>query len=277
MTTQMIIVSKMDVATRLAQQLVNEKLSVISKSNLAVGDYKTEELKMDVDLNLLSQKIIEAAANIYPEGPYDEKPRLSQDIEMDHEVIKILSEFDIPDEIGFRPEFWNSFQLFYVATVVYQYRHAKQPSKPDKPTFFNLQNLVCRDIYETYLGRQWLRLALTRDEKNKYDLDLALRGSGDFWRSHVFRQKSVWGRNIVRAFVKYQYPTNTKTRLWEGTTDKGKSVCDGIRLFIKQLAGSTAVKSLDIMDEVQLEEHMQLLAKSASIRTHDNWDINGKH
>ena len=114
----MIIISKMDVASRLAQQVVSEKLTGISAKNLAVGEYKTEELNMDIDLDSLAKKILGAAKKIYPDGPYDEKPRLPQDIEMDREVIKILSEFDIPDEIGFRPEFWNSFQLGYVAKVV---------------------------------------------------------------------------------------------------------------------------------------------------------------
>jgi hypothetical protein len=227
--------------------------------------FQKDEVTLGFDVAELASEVRGLAKASYEQGPFRSKKRSHPgDTPMDHGVIDLFSRYVIPDDLGFRPEFWNSLTLLYLADVVYGYRHASV-TEGQLP---NVENVVSASVQESYFGRCWLRLALTKNEQDAYEPQLAKRGSVDFWRSHVFRQKSTWGTNITRAFVKYQYPEDSLPRLDEAINDYE---CDGIRLFIKQLAGSTSVKCLDILTEDQLIKHMNELSERGKIRLSKHW------
>ena len=268
---KMKIIKDVQIANVLAQRVYDDRESAacLSENLLEKGQYSSEEICINFDVSELVKKIRSLADKCYPDGPFlgVRAKGHKGDALLDEGIIRLLSEYEIADEIGFRPEFWNSFQLYYLADIVYYYRHPPVPAKDPK---FNFKNLVSGDTRENYMARLWLRLALTRKESGEYDVEMAVKGSSEVWRSHVLRQKSVWGNKLVRAFIDFQYPEGLPERLFEGANKN--DVCDGIRLFIKHLAASTSVKCLDIMDETQIIQHMKDLSEELDIRHSQGWN-----
>ena len=136
----------------------------------------------------------------------------------------------------------------YAPRPIYGFRHAPVSKKAPK---FNTENLVSSRVYEHYYGRHWMRLAMTRDEDSRLDVDMAMKGSAEFWRSHIFRQKAVWS-----------YPNKDHRKMPESTKD---NVCDGVRLFIKHLVSSTSNYCLDILSEQELNAFFEGLVSAGNI------------
>ena len=280
---KMKLIKDFHAANAWALKVREENIHRLDMSMVKDSDCDIEKLDINFNLDELADDLMKLAKKAYPKPKdgYSKGGHPNQDYFLfkgrnhkgdailDEAVLELLAEekYAIPESVGLRPEFWNTFQLQYVPHLVYGYRHP--PLKEDAK--FNVDNLASQLVYKNYLGRTWLRLALTKDDDGVIDLDLASRGQVDFWRSHIFGQKSVWGRRLIRAFVKYQYPNKKEIRLLEKSQSGENTACEGIRFFIKQLAGSTSTMCLDIMSEEDLLKHMDELTIQGDIRYSEQW------
>lgn len=247
----------------IAKKAHQEKLEAVPLAEIG-SDYKKVSVDLEFSLSDLAQKIHAICSEVYGSDPFEIKKKgLPEDTEFDKRIVSLFHEYPLPEELGTSPGFWNAFSLMYAPSPIWGFRHAMVPAKVPK---FNEQNLVSGHVYEHYYGRQWLRLHMTRDESGEMDLPLALTGTPEFWRSHVFRQKSVWHPFVVRAFLSFQYLEGGARRFDEKAGSKD-SDCQGLRLFIKQLAASTSVYSLDIMDPVALGQLFEEITVEGNIQT----------
>ena len=246
--------------SQLAQRAHRERLLACGRDELAGYGLSQRAVTLDFQLKDLAIAVSNECRDVYGDEILEIRPRgLSEDAEFDARVIRLLSEFWLPEELGTDPRFWNAFALMYAPRPVYGFRHAPVKAKNPK---FNPTNLVSHLVYEHYYGRQWMRLAMTRNKEGDLDLDMALKGSSEFWRSHVFRQKAVWSPTIVRSFLNYQYAADGQRTMSE-SADKDK--CDGIRLFIKHLVSSTSRHCLDILEESELADFFGDLVRAGDI------------
>lgn len=253
-------------AQRYAEKVWKEDKNNIELADLDSSSYKLEQININFNIEDFAKEIRKLAKQNY-DKPFDrdsKKPRAhAGDKPFDRAVIDLLSRFPVPEEVGSRPEFWNSVVLLYCADVVCRYRHARVDKN------FNPENAASASVHENYLGRNWLRLFLTKSP-NGYDVELAQRGDVDFWRSHIFRQKSLWSSNVVKAFLEFQFPEQDVQRLWSGRKDED-GACDGIRLFVKHLAALSSNVALEIYPQPEFEAHMQNLVTHGNIKLDPDW------
>lgn len=253
-----------------AMTAFEERLNPVPRDALAGYVLTQRKLDLRFPLETLANEITTLCSRVYGDDVLEAKSRgMAEDHEFDAGVIRILADHWIPDELGFDPDFWNAFALMYAPRPIYGFRHAPVSKKNPK---FNTENLVSKRVYEHYYGRHWLRLAMTRDGAGNLDLEMAQRGSAEFWRSHIFRQKAVWSPKIVRAFLLYQYPAEDRRRMHESSK---ADVCDGVRLFIKYLVSSTSQHCLDILTESQLIELFEGLVSAGNIEVTEDVAVAG--
>jgi hypothetical protein len=246
--------------SQMAQRAHQEHLQVCTREELAAYGLSQKQVSLGFTLEELAEAIRVECKDVYGDDVFDLRPRsMAEDAEFDARVIRLFAKHWLPDELGTDPRFWNAFALMFAPRPVYGFRHA--PVKQKNPKF-NTSNLVSHLVYEHYYGRQWMRLAMTRDENCDLDLGMALKGSSEFWRSHVFRQKAVWSPTIVRSFLNYQYAPDGQRTMSESSE---KDKCDGIRLFIKHLVSSTSRHCLDILDEGELKAFYEGLVSAGDI------------
>lgn len=243
----------------LAGKIAQERLDLVSPEGMGGYELTNRKSELGFDLQELANDIQVACDRIYGNEILTKKARgTDEDHLFDEVVIDLLAKFWVGDHIGTNPHFWNAFSCMNAPKPVYGFRHAPR-SETDT---FNTDNLVNERVYESYYGRHWLRLAMTRRDDGSLDLEMAKKGSAEFWRSHIFRQKAVWSPKLVRAFLNFQYPDQQDRKMRESTQD---NVCQGIRLFIKHLVASTTEHCLDILSQDDLENLFEDLVSGGGI------------
>lgn len=112
------------------------------------------------------------------------------------EVHRVLP-FD-PEVLG-DYEWWTYLAVFHFRDLV-DWRHGGGPGRT------KLENYGIGKKGENFLYRMWLRADVGYNSKRSDPYDLVRRGDQDFWRSHVLRQRYGMCRQLVKAFILYQYP-----------------------------------------------------------------------
>lgn len=111
------------------------------------------------------------------------------------------------------------------------------------------------------LRRLWFRAELSYDENATDPYWLTKLGLRDFWDSGIIRHRYSSARNLVRAFVKLQYPDpNNPTRgRWPILRDDDDS--PGIRTLYRRLSRVHATVAFDVLSEVECMDILQELSK----------------
>lgn len=116
------------------------------------------------------------------------------------------------------PEFWIYLCVARFADIV-EWRHGGDDGTSQ------LANYGIGNKVENLLYRMWLRAELVYDQSSSDPYDLAKRGDQDLWRSHILRAGYSSVREVAKALIRFQYPTDKKSRL----------STDGIRVVAKRL------------------------------------------
>lgn len=77
----------------------------------------------------------------------------------------------------------------------------------DRMGSFQEPNYGLASLSECLYFRLWWRGFRFSDD----NYDLALRGSAEFWRSHIIRIEYAYGDTMARAFIKFNYPQKGQT------------------------------------------------------------------
>jgi len=101
-------------------------------------------------------------------------------------------------------------------------------------------------IWEGLFARLWLRgrVGYCSDQSNSYDL--AVRGSVDFWRSHIFRQDYGRCANVARELIRFQYP--------DESPDEARLKIKGIRELAKRLRIIHVTYALETLTSAQIHQ-----------------------
>jgi hypothetical protein len=138
-----------------------------------------------------------------------------------------------PDVLG-DPDFWLWLSIAHFGEIV-EWRYGN----PEHGT--GVANYGIGTRSENLLYRLWLRADLVLDERSKDKYHLCRRGQIDFYRSHLFRQKSANVKNFARALLRFQYPH------FDAAAPNLK--IDQIRELVKRLRRLRANLFLEILDE----------------------------
>jgi hypothetical protein len=190
----------------------------------------------------------------------------SESKQVDPQVIDLIAISSISEDLACNPRFWNSLSALYCYESIARYRFPKGSENGS----FSARNLVSNRVSSSYLGRQWLKLHLTKKGPRKFDIPMAKRPSVDFWESHVFKQSEISEAKIVRAFIQFQYPLKNgkhNARLYEGMGSKKHKTKDGheiplvegLRLMIKHLVGHISNQHLNNLTDLELVGIMKSL------------------
>lgn len=98
---------------------------------------------------------------------------------------------------------------------------------------------------ENLIFRLWCRAELVYDPTHADPYYIAKRGSIDFWRSHVLRQRYANVRNLTRRLVLFQYPDEKKGE---------RLSIAGIRELAKRLYRLKSNMVFEILDENEIEK-----------------------
>lgn len=101
------------------------------------------------------------------------------------------------------PEFWAWLAVCAFHSLV-DWRHGGREGKAA------LHNFGIGNHEENLFYRMWARADVVVDESIPDKYLLARRGDQDFWRSHVLRQSYGRCRQLVRALVEYQFPSDNR-------------------------------------------------------------------
>ena len=96
---------------------------------------------------------------------------------------------------------------------------------------------------ENLMFRLWCRAELVFDPSSADQYYIARRGSIDFWRSHVLRQRYGNVRNFTRCFVLFQYPDPKKDE---------RLTINQIRELAKRLYRLKSNVVLEILDDTEI-------------------------
>jgi hypothetical protein len=96
--------------------------------------------------------------------------------------------------------------------------------------------------WDNLLRRLWIRAEIVLDINRPDPYDLARRGGGDFWRSHIIRIRYGSCRPIARAFADLAYPESGRPRhsVWAR---------DELREVSKRLRRLQATVAMELLDE----------------------------
>ncbi|MCS6954503.1 MAG: DUF6339 family protein [Bryobacteraceae bacterium] len=97
-------------------------------------------------------------------------------------------------------EFWTWAACFPLRDVIRR-RYAGKPKHAPA-----LENFGIGSFSENFVYRSWLRAEICTVDPEDGPCDLIERGSIDFWRSHIFRQRYGASPALARAFVRAVYP-----------------------------------------------------------------------
>ncbi len=112
--------------------------------------------------------------------------------------------------------------------------------------------------WESLPKRLWLRAALSIDPDAADPYELARRGGSDFWASGILRRDYAACRPLVRALVRFQYPTEGK---FEGIRYRPQTLTlGGVRDLYKRLQHYHAFLSLPVLDEADASSLLESLA-----------------
>lgn len=140
------------------------------------------------------------------------------------------------------PDFWRwvSFRPLLKATL---YRHMSDKNEMPKPANFGLGSRI-----ENFSYRAWLRaeIGFDQDAPMMSRYSLAVRGDQDLWRSHLFRVRYSFNRQMAHALIQFQYPDEDS----DGLLKKGDKD-DGIRLLAKRLQRTQANMAYAMLSKEQ--------------------------
>lgn len=106
-----------------------------------------------------------------------------------------------PDPALADPGFWAWFAIVPGLDLVLA-RYAATAARPIP----DLKNFSTASGKETLFFRLWVRAELAHDPYGEDPYELARYGDVDFWRSHVFRQMFSGYRELLAAFIRFQFP-----------------------------------------------------------------------
>jgi hypothetical protein len=101
------------------------------------------------------------------------------------------------------------------------------------------------DLWEGLFARLWWRGNIGHAPSAPNPYEVAQKGDMDIWRSHVIRQEYGRCRNLARALIKYQYPSDDNKK----KTLKTKE----LRKLAKRLRIIDASVSFELLGEPDLE------------------------
>ena len=103
--------------------------------------------------------------------------------------------------------------------------------------------------WDNLFRRLWFRAELSYDDRAHDPYWLTRLGARDFWDSGIIRHRYGSARNLVRAFVKLQYPDpdNPTRGRWPILQDEDDS--PGIRTIYRRLSRVHATVAFDVLSE----------------------------
>ena len=144
------------------------------------------------------------------------------------------------------PEFW-----YWIATgpglglVRRRYSDKGDARIPDA------RNFTSPKAQETFFYRLWMRAELAYDPKLDDPYELVRCGDVDFWRSHVLRQMSMESRQLLAAFIRFQYP--------DGADGEKRLEQSEIRELIKHVRRAAANVLVEMPSEQESERFVSNL------------------
>lgn len=208
--------------------------------------------------------------------------RLSQLLEYSGEKAfeargAVLLHEALPDHDALRdPQFWYWFATVPGAVLIEKRYPLKEKATiqsnlhPDseqadkKPSFLpGRSNFVGQSAREVLFFRLWIRAEMARlvepHGAGEEPYQFALRGSVEFWRSHLLRVLYAQHRDFLQAFVDFQFPNS------EGSTPR--LAIPEIRQLAKDLAKACANVTVEVLSREQSSAFIERVwAKTSGAR-----------
>lgn len=140
----------------------------------------------------------------------------------------------LPPSLSASDDFWRGLAVLYYSGIV-DWRHGQGGEAKEA-------NFGAGSPWDNLLRRLWIRAEIVLDTNRPDPYDLARRGGGDFWRSHIIRIRYGSCRPIARAFVELAYPESGRPRHSVWTRDE-------LREVPKRLRRLQATVAMELLDE----------------------------
>ena len=99
----------------------------------------------------------------------------------------------LPPQLSASDDFWRGLVVLYYSGIV-DWRHGQGGEAKEA-------NFGAGSPWDNLLRRLWIRAEIVLDTNRPDPYELARRGGGDFWRSHIIRIRYGSCRPLARAFA----------------------------------------------------------------------------
>lgn len=147
--------------------------------------------------------------------------------------VLVHSHLKLPPRLSASSDFWRWLALTKFKDIV-DWRHGAGAEAMDA-------NLGGGSPWDNLLTRLWVRADLVFDKVRHEPYELAKRGGGDFWRSHLIRISYGSCRTLARAFVAFVYPSS-------GNPRESIMTVRELRELAKRLRRLQATVALELLD-----------------------------
>jgi hypothetical protein len=148
--------------------------------------------------------------------------------------ILIHQSLSLPPQLPAADDFWRGLAVLYLNRIV-DWRHGQGGGAKEA-------NFGAGSPWDNLPRRLWMRAEIVMDTDRRDPYELARRGGGDFWRSHIIRIRYGSCRSVARAFVDLAYP-------YPGRPRKSVWTRDELREMPKRLRRLQATVALELLDE----------------------------
>lgn len=148
--------------------------------------------------------------------------------------ILIHNSLYLPPQLAASDDFWRGLAVLYYSAIV-DWRHGQGGEAKEA-------NFGAGSPWDNLLRRLWIRAEIVLDINRSDPYELARRGGGDFWRSHIIRIRYGSCRPLARAFADLAYPDSNRPRHSPWTRDE-------LRDVPKRLRRLQATVAMELLDE----------------------------
>lgn len=162
---------------------------------------------------------------------------------------------ELPVRVATDAGFWR----YLACGPLYEFVVRRYPESMRNAKRANLANFGIGKAWEALPERLWFRAHIGYDPGAPDPYGLVRRGGIDFWVSGLIRVLYSSNRELARAFVEFQFPTDGK---FEGTSYRPATLgTDAVREMYKRLRHFDVTTVYAALDDQQARDLIEDLAK----------------